>query len=585
MSLLIAIPARGGSKGLPGKNLRTAGGMTLVARAVMTARRFVAQAGVADAVIFVDTDDRSTAEEGRRWGAEVPFLRSPDLALDGTSTVDAVLGALDRWRAAGREFDAVLLLQPTSPLRQADDLAHCWARFAQGGASSVVGIVPTEHPVELALRLAPDGTISWIDAGSRASVRRQDFDGSWWISGAVYVVSVEGIRRTRSFVDPGVTIGVPLDRRCSIDIDGADDLEIADAIARGARPKSAVIVGRELGGGAPCFVIAEAGVNHNGELELAHRLVDIAADAGADAVKFQTFDPDALAAPDAPKAEYQADRTGSKESQLEMLRRLTLPLDGYRALQAHATERGILLLSTAFDPGSADFLERELDLPAFKVPSGELTNHSFLEHLARKGRPLLVSTGMATLDEVGDALAVIAAAGGRVGALFHCVTNYPAAPEDCNLRAMSTMRAAFGVPVGWSDHTEGIELSLAAVAAGAEILEKHFTVDRTLPGPDHAASLEPGELKELMAGVRRIEAALGDGVKAPRPAELPLAAVARRSLHTTRAMSAGTVLVAADLTALRPGTGVSPAHLRQVLGRRLTRAVPAGAMLEESDVA
>lgn len=325
-------------------------------------------------------------------------------------------------------------------------------------------------------------------------------------------------------------------------------------------------------------------MNHNGEMELGHRLVDIAADAGADAVKFQTFDPDALAAPEAPKAAYQADRTGAGESQLEMLRRLTLPPDGYRSLQTHAAERGILFLSTAFDPGSADFLERELDLPAFKVPSGELTNHPFLEHLARKGRPLLMSTGMASLDEVGDALTVVAAAGGTVAALFHCVTNYPAAPDDCNLRAMATMRSAFGLPVGWSDHTEGVELSLAAVAAGAEILEKHFTIDRSLPGPDHAASLEPDELRALMAGVRTVEAALGDGIKIPRPAELPLAAVARRSLHTTRALSAGTVLVAADLTALRPGTGVSPARLRQVLGRRLVRPVPAGALLQEADL-
>lgn len=584
MALLVLIPARGGSKGLPGKNLRTVGGASLVGRAVATARRFVAAAGLADAMVFVDTDDPGIAEEGRRWGAEVPFLRAPDLAGDAVSTADTVLGALQRLGEGGRHFDAVLLLQPTSPLRTPEDVVRCWARFGQGDAASVVGVVPTEHPVEQALRLAPDGKVAWAGTGPSAATRRQDLAEAWWISGAVYLVRTEELRRERAFVRPGTTVGVPLPRPSGIDVDTAEDLEFADALARCGVPASVGLLDRRIGGGAPCFVIAEAGVNHNGDLDLAHRLVDVAAEAGADAVKFQTFDPEALAAPDAPKAEYQKDRTGGEGSQLEMLRRLTLPSEGYRALQAHAAERGILFLSTAFDPGSADFLERELDLPAFKVPSGELTNHPFLEHLARKGRPLLVSTGMARLDEVGDALGVISAAGGRVAALFHCVTNYPAAPEDCNLRAMATMRAAFGLPVGWSDHTEGLDLSLAAVAAGAEILEKHFTLDRDLPGPDHAASLEPEELRALMAGVRKIEAAMGDGIKVPRPAELPLAAVARRSLHTTRGLSAGAVLTASDLTALRPGTGLPPSRLRHVIGRRLVRALPAGGMLQETDL-
>ncbi len=584
MTILIAIPARAGSKGVPGKNLRAVGGASLVARAVIIARRFIARAGLIDAVVFVDTDDEAIAAEGRLWGAAVPFLRAPALAGDEVSTVDTVLGALDRWRAVGREFNEVLLLQPTSPLREVKDVESCWMRFSQGGSPSVVGIVPAEHPIEQALRLAPDGSVSWAGAGPGAAIRRQDLSAGWWVSGAVYVVTTEALRRERTFVRPGVTIGVPLPRRCALDVDTAEDLAIAEAFARANLPAPVSMMGQTLGGGAPCFVIAEAGVNHNGDISLAHRLVDVAADAGAHAVKFQTFNPETLASPDAPKAEYQIDPADAGESQLSMLQRLTLPPEGYRALQAHASERGILFLSTAFDPASADFLERDLDIPAFKVPSGELTNHAFLEYLALKGRPLLVSTGMARLDEVGSAIAVIEAAGGRVGALFHCVTNYPAAPEDCNLRAMATMRAAFGLPVGWSDHTEGIELSLAAVAAGAEILEKHFTIDRTLPGPDHVASLEPEELRALMTGVRRVEAAMGDGIKVPRSAEVPLAAVARRSLHATRALSAGTILAAADLTALRPGTGISAARLGQLLGRRLVRAVPLGAMLHEADL-
>lgn len=343
------------------------------------------------------------------------------------------------------------------------------------------------------------------------------------------------------------------------------------------------IEGRPVGGGR-CFVIAEAGVNHNGDVALAHQLVDVAADAGVDAVKFQTFDPDALVAADAPKAAYQIEHTGASESQLDMLRRLALPLDAFIALAEHARRRGIIFLSTAFDEGSAEFLNK-MEMAAFKIPSGELTNPQLLARIARFGRPLLVSTGMATLDEVAAAVAELERTHANSYALFHCVSNYPASAADCNLRAMETMRARFHVPVGWSDHTEGIEISVAAVAAGAELLEKHITLDRALPGPDHAASLEPSELVALMKRVRTIEDALGDGVKQPRPSEQATAAVARRSLHADRALPEGTVLTAEDLVALRPGTGLPPFRLAEVVGRRLKRTLTRGDMLRDADLA
>ncbi len=346
-------------------------------------------------------------------------------------------------------------------------------------------------------------------------------------------------------------------------------------------PPSLPLGSRRIGGGEPCFVIAEAGVNHNGDPALARALVDAAADAGADAVKFQTFDPEALAAAAAPKATYQQAGAPGGDNQLEMLRALVLPRDLHRELQQRAATRGLLFMSSPFEEGSADFLA-SIGVPAFKVPSGELTNTPFLAHLAGKGLPLLMSTGMATMDEVGAAVAAVRAAtpAGQGGiALFHCVSSYPAQPADANLRAMATLRTAFGAPVGWSDHTPGIDISIAAVALGAEMIEKHLTLDRNLPGPDHKASLDPAQMTEMIASIRRVSAALGDGNKRPVAAEREIAQVARKSLHFVQALPAGTTLRREHLIALRPGTGVSPARLADVCGQVLPREVFAGEMV------
>jgi N-acetylneuraminate synthase len=342
------------------------------------------------------------------------------------------------------------------------------------------------------------------------------------------------------------------------------------------------IDGHEIGTGRPTFVIAEAGVNHNGQLELAERLVDIAAEAGCDAIKFQTFDPELLATPSAGKAEYQRETTGTAGSQLEMLQGLVLPRDAHARLKQRARDRKLVFLSTPFDEPSADFLE-ELGVPAFKVSSGDLTNVLLLRHLARKRRPLLLSTGMATLDEVLAAVATLTEAGASEIALFHCVSNYPAQPIDCNLRAIGTLRDATGLPVGWSDHTLGIDVTVASVALGADLVEKHFTIDRTLSGPDHRASLEPQELASMVRGIRNAQAALGDGVKQPRPAELAVAAVARRSLCYREELAAGTRIAEHQLIALRPGTGIPTKDLGRIVGRQLGRPVHRGQLVSVDD--
>lgn len=335
---------------------------------------------------------------------------------------------------------------------------------------------------------------------------------------------------------------------------------------------------RRVGPGHSVLVIAEAGVNHNGDVALAERLVDAAAAAGADAVKFQTWVTEKLVLPGAEMAEYQVRHTGTRESQFAMLKRLELSYDDFRRLQEHARRRGILFLSTPDEEESSDFLD-SLGVPAFKIGSGELTNLPYLAHLARKARPLILSTGMADLDEVRAAVDTIRANGNPPLAILHCVSNYPTDPGDCNLTAMRTLREAFAVPVGFSDHTVGLAIPLAAVALGACIIEKHFTLDRALPGPDQAASSTPDEFRALIQGIRAIEAALGDGLKAPRPDELPTRALVRKSLVARSTIPAGIRIEASMLAALRPGTGIPPSALPSVVGHRTRRSIAAGELI------
>jgi N-acetylneuraminate synthase len=350
---------------------------------------------------------------------------------------------------------------------------------------------------------------------------------------------------------------------------------------------------------SPVYVIAEAGVNHNGDLDLARKLVDRAADAGVDAVKFQTFDAKKLATRAAPKAGYQQRTTDAAESQLDMLRKLELPRDWHWELRERARSRGIEFLSTAFDAGSLIFLE-ELDLPFYKVPSGELTNGPLLWQFARQGRPLVVSTGMATMSEVEQALAVIAHAFNAEAepvdvaevwrgwsdqtwrnslrdrvTLLHCTSQYPTPMQECNLRAMDTLRA-FGLPVGYSDHTEGILIPVAAVARGATIIEKHFTLDRAMPGPDHKASLEPAELTQMVRQIRDLQLALGDGVKCPQPSEWNTRQAARQHVVAARDIVAGSVFSRDDLTTARSGCGMPASELWGLIGTAVARSYDAG---------
>jgi len=336
---------------------------------------------------------------------------------------------------------------------------------------------------------------------------------------------------------------------------------------------------------ARVFVIAEAGVNHNGSLEQALRLVDAARDAGADAVKFQTFRAEDVVTPNAATADYQRTNTGAT-NQFEMIKQLELDEAAHRQIARHAAARGIEFFSTPFSEAAVAQLVR-LGVRRIKLPSGEITNKPLLECAAATGLPLLLSTGMATLDEVRRAIGWLGAARGQPfgpGELvvLHCTSAYPAPADALNLRAIATLAQATGLPVGYSDHSQGLEAALAAVALGAEVIEKHLTLDHDLPGPDHRASAEPDEFAAMVRGIRTVSAMLGDGIKQPQPIERNTLDVARRSVVLTRARPRGHVLQPGDLALRRPGTGIAPEHLQALAGRRLAADLQADTTLQWS---
>lgn len=319
-----------------------------------------------------------------------------------------------------------------------------------------------------------------------------------------------------------------------------------------------------------CFIIAEAGVNHNGSVKLAKKLVGAAKEAGADAVKFQTFKTKNLVTKNARKAEYQIKNSG-EESQYEMIKRLELSPDEFWEIAKYAEDKGIIFLSSPFDAESVDLLD-EIDIPAFKIASGEITNFPLLKHIAGKQKPVILSTGMSTMGEVEEAINLIEKYNDDI-ILMHCLTNYPAKKEDANLNVIKTLEYTFKRPVGFSDHTSGVEMSVAAVALGSCIIEKHFTIDKNLPGPDHKASLEPHELSEMVKAIRNIEKGLGNGIKKPTNDEIKIKKLVRKSIVAKEGIPKGSILTDEMLDIKRPGTGIEPKYLDKLIGKELIEDV------------
>lgn len=330
-------------------------------------------------------------------------------------------------------------------------------------------------------------------------------------------------------------------------------------------------------------IIAEAGVNHNGNIEIAMRMIDAAKEAGADYIKFQTFIPKELVAKNAKKAEYQKKTTDSAETQQEMLERLALTFDAFKELKEYCKQKEIGFLSTPFDFASIEFLQG-LDMDFWKVPSGEMTNLPYLKRLAETGKPMVLSTGMCTLQEVSDVVGILQSEGLKKEdiTILQCNTEYPTPYEDVNLRAMLKMKEAFGVAVGYSDHTKGIEIPLAAVALGATVIEKHFTLDCEMEGPDHKASLEPEELKKMITSIRHIEQAMGTGEKIPSQSERKNMSIARKSIVAKKAILKGERFTEENLALKRPGTGITPMRWEEIIGKTADRDYREDDQIEES---
>ena len=346
--------------------------------------------------------------------------------------------------------------------------------------------------------------------------------------------------------------------------------------------KNIKIADKVLGEHKPCFIIAEAGVNHNGSVVLAKRLIDAAKNAGADAVKFQAFRAEKVVIKDAVKAEYQKDKKRPQESQYEMIKKLELREEDFGRLFRYAARKKIIFLSSPFDRDSVDMLD-ELGVPAFKVASGEITNFPLLEHIAKKGKPIILSTGMSNIKEIKETLRQIKKKHPAGIMLLHCVTSYPARPEDMNLRAMETMKKVFGVPVGLSDHTSGAKIAIAAVALGACVIEKHFTLDKKLPGPDHKVSLSPEELKEMIRSVREVEKSLGNGIKKCTASEKEIKLAVRRSVIAAVDIPKSNIIEMNMLEIKRPGTGIQPKYLYRIVGGRAKKDIKQDAVISPGD--
>lgn len=569
--LLFVILARSGGGLLPGGDGSLVSGMPLVARAIARTIQAADRLTGGPHLVACATDDEHIACVAREWGVEVVDSGRCGPAGRGSAAGRAARLTLERLATEGRQVGALVLVQSWAALTTVGDLVEAVVRWREERGVVLVRVGPESDPAD---RSAP------MEVGRTAAVAKtgaDDFESRVVIpfDAAVCVLAPEELQ-ARDVVDsPSYSISFRAHSHAAVRVDTLGDLFAAGAIAAAERPSPIRVGDHLVGPGNPSFLIAEAGVNHNGSLDRALELVDVAFASGANAVKFQSFIPELVVGPSADMAEYQKTNTGRADSMLDMVRELALGIREHRVIAEHCRRRGIMFLSTPFDEASADLLA-ELGVPAFKISSGDLTHHSLLKHVARKGRPLLVSTGMSTLAEVHQAVRAIRIAGGPDVALFHCVSNYPAAPSDCNLSAISTLRAAFRVPVGWSDHTLGVEVSVAAVAQGAALIEKHLTLDKSLPGPDHRASLDPSEFRELVRAIRSVESAMGDGIKVPQASEAGTATVARRSVHAAVDLEAGHVLRAGDLRVLRPSTGIPPQFVESLPGRRLRVSVREG---------
>ena len=588
MHTLAVILARAGSKGLPDKCVLPLCGQPVIAYTIGHAQ----QARRVDAIVLT-TDSVRAQEIGRSMGVQV-VERPPELATDTARVDDAVRHAV-LWyeKTAGRTVDAIVILYGNVPVRAPDAIDRCVEHLQRTGCDSVRTVVPVskQHPDWLH-RLEGDHMVQFRPNSIH---RRQDLEPVYYHDGAVIAVARPSMFAPETAGDPHAFFGrdrraVILREEDSVDIDTKSDFYRAEALLRAEPNQSessetwpSFQIGRKLVG-QPGFVyvIAEAGVNHDGEIALAKELILAAAEAGADAVKFQVFSADRLVTRQAPVAAYQQ-KAGQAPTQHAMLRRLELSHDQLGQLAQFARQRGIEFLATPFSVPDLQFLV-SIGVAAIKLASPDIVNAPLLDAAACSGLPVIASTGAADMDEIAAAVQRLRRSGPGLLALLHCISSYPAPEDQVNLAAIGTLARAFECVSGFSDHTDSVAMGAYAAAAGARIVEKHLTLDRKRPGPDHGFSLEPKAMAEYVRHVRHASGLLGDGRLSATDAQRDVRMLSRASIVAARDIQAGEVLDRGMLTTKRPGTGISPMEIDRIVGRRAVRAIHADTTLTWDDV-
>ncbi|MGD9079177.1 MAG: N-acetylneuraminate synthase family protein [Desulfobacterales bacterium] len=565
------IPARGGSKGIPRKNIVDVAGKPLVA--------YTIEQGLASKYIdgvFVSTDDAEIKNVAKAYGASI-IDRPANLSADESPTLEALRHGIS-WLKKEKNISAdnIILLQATTPLRRVEDIDGAIALFFDENAHAVVSGVYAPHSFNpFWAKKITGGRLHLMFDSDKIATRRQDLPQVFWHNGQIYIAGKELILSHGDWYK-GNCLPYICPDETFVNIDNQQDLMLAERLILEQRHQKVNRItlnagGKKIGYGEPCFIVAEAGVNHNGDMDLAMRLVDVAAEAGVDAVKFQFFDPPNVTTSETGLAKYQREQLGNSENQIEMLKKLALTESEIARLKTHAEEKGLIFMCTSHSGVNEYKILDRMGVVAHKVGSGDLLNLPVLKYLAGTGKPIILGTGMATLDEVKAAYRFFVREGCQQTIFLHCTTEYPCPFDRINMNALTRMIKELDCPVGYSDHSLGTEAPIMAVTLGACVLEKHFTIDRTLPGPDHEASILPDELERMVRQIRNVEAARGTSEKMPTASENDTAGVARKSIVYARDLPKGSVLGEGDITVKRPGTGMSPLLFFEVIGKKTKR--------------
>lgn len=595
------ILARGGSKGIPRKNIKHLAGEPLISYSINQAK----ESKYIDKII-VSTDDKEIAEISKQYCAEIQ-IRPEEFSQDNTPPISSLQYVIKTLEEKGELVNIVVLLQPTHPFRKSKTIDEAIEKINQGSDSctsvSPLGI----HPC--CFLKIENNKAHFLNQDPH--ILRQNID-QYRVDGTVYAYKKDTLMRLKTIPwDNYNNSVIKINSEESFDIDEPIDFEIADFLMKKIqnnnlfksafksnkmiefqiKEENSQLVQKIIGENQPCFIIAEAGVNHNGSLETAKRLVDAAKEAGADAIKFQTFKSEDLVTKQVPQADYQQKNTGKTESQFEMLKRLELSNESFKEIKNYCDEKDIIFMSTPHTEDAVDFLD---DLvPVFKVGSGDLTNLPLLEKIARKQKPIILGTGMSTLDEVKEAIKAIKSQRNNQIVALHCTTNYPCPLEEVNLKAMQTMQKKLDCLVGYSDHTLGLKASQIARNLGAVVIEKHFTLDKNSYGPDHKASLEPYELKNLVEILRKdnlfeinpsVELILGSSEKKPTNNELKIMRIVRKSIIANKYIPKGKKIEKEDLVIKRPGTGILPKKINEVVGKIAKRDIKKDELIYWEDI-